>query len=63
MKPAKSTKKKPAVVKPKTKLNLNLAYVDEIADESASTAMVLRALIHTMANEIESLRAQLEDVK
>lgn len=64
MKPAKSTKKKAAAVQPKTKpLNVNLAYVDEIADESIATMMALRALIHRQADEIANLRAQLEDVK
>ena len=58
MKTAKRTKKA-AVVKPKT-LNTNLRYVDEIADESIATFMALRALIHRQADEIASLRAQLE---
>ena len=58
----KPTTKKAAAVKPKT-LNVNLAYVDEIADESIATFMALRALIHRQADEIANLRAQLEELK
>jgi len=59
MKTRKNTTKKAAAVKPKP-LNVNLDYVDQITDEATTTTMALRALIHTMANEIADLRAQLE---
>jgi len=54
MKPAKKTTKKAAVVKPKTDLNPNLDYVQEICDEAIATIMALNALIRSMANEKEA---------
>lgn len=61
MKTAKRTHKKVAQATAAAKeLNVNLAYVDEIADDSIATFMALRALIHTMADEIANLRQQLE---
>jgi hypothetical protein len=52
MKPAKkNTKKKAAVVKPKT---VNVEYVKQIADEATATVMALRALVVQLANELEA---------
>lgn len=52
---------KAAAVKSKTNhLNVNLDYVDEIADESIASLMAMRALIHQQADEIARLRAELE---
>lgn len=55
MKPAKSTKKKASARKaPKTNyLNVNVAYVQEIADEAVATIMALRALVEQLAAEKE----------
>ena len=64
MKPAKRKTKKVAKASAAAKqLNVNLDYVDQITDEATTTTMALRALIHTMANEIADLRAQLEACK
>jgi hypothetical protein len=63
MKPAKTPKKVAKAPAAAKQLNVNLAYVDEIADESIATFMALRALIHRQADEIANLRAQLEDRK
>jgi uncharacterized lipoprotein YmbA len=57
MKPAKSTKKKASASKaPKTNLNINVEYVEQIADESIATIMALRALVRQLANELEEVR-------
>ena len=54
MKTAKSTKKKAAAVKPKTRtLNVNIDYLEQIADEAISTIMALRALVVQLANQLE----------
>jgi|LakMenE18May11ns_1017448.scaffolds.fasta_scaffold7356347_1 hypothetical protein len=55
MKPAKGTKKKASARKaPKTNyLNVNVAYVQEIADEAVATIMALRALVEQLAAEKE----------
>ena len=54
MKPAKSTKKKAAAVKPKTSnLNVNVEYLEQIADEAISTIMALRALVRQLAMKPE----------
>ncbi len=54
MKPAKGTKKKAAAVKPKTSnLNVNVEYLEQIADESIATIMALRALVRQLAIELE----------
>ncbi len=54
MKPAKSTKKASARKAPKTNyLNVNVAYVQEIADEAIATIMALRALVEQLAAEKE----------
>jgi len=52
MKPAKRTKKA-AAVKPKTNLQVNLEYVEQIADEAIATVMVLRALVRQLAEKLE----------
>jgi hypothetical protein len=59
MKPAKSTKKKASARKaPKTtrNRNINVEYVEQIADESIATIMALRALVRQLANELEEAR-------
>jgi len=57
MKPAKSTKKKASARKaPKTTLNINVEYVEAIADESIATIMALRALVRQLATELEEAR-------
>lgn len=54
MKTAKSTKKKAAAVKPKTThLNVNVEYVEQIADESIATIMALRGLVRMLVQELE----------
>jgi hypothetical protein len=54
MKTAKTTKKKAAAVKPKT--NVNVEYVEEIADESIATIMALRSLVRLLAEELKGAR-------
>jgi hypothetical protein len=57
MKPAKSTKKKASAPKaPKTVYNVNVEYVEQIADESIATIMALRALVRQLATELEEAR-------
>jgi hypothetical protein len=57
MKPAKSTKKKASARKaPKTTLNVNVEYLEQIADESIATIMALRALVRQLAIELEEAR-------
>jgi hypothetical protein len=57
MKPAKSTKKKASARKaPKTTLNINVEYVEQIADESIATIMALRAVVRQLATELEEAR-------
>lgn len=56
MKPAKSKTKKAAAVKPKTNLNVNVEYLEQIADESIATIMALRALVRQLAIELEEAR-------
>jgi len=53
MKPAKSTKKASAKA-PKTNLQVNIEYVEQIADESIATIMVLRALVRQLAEKLEA---------
>jgi len=54
MKTAKGTKKKAAAVKPKTtNLNVNMEYVEQIADESIATLMALRSLVRMLVQELE----------
>jgi hypothetical protein len=54
MKTAKATKKKAAAVKPKT--NVNIEYVEAIADESIATIMALRGLVRLLAEELKEIR-------
>jgi len=57
MRPAKSTKKKASARKaPKTTLNVNVEYVEAIADESIATIMALRALVRKLATELQEAR-------
>jgi hypothetical protein len=56
MKPAKSTKKASAPKAPKTTLNVNVEYLEQIADESIATIMALRALVRQLAIELEEAR-------
>jgi hypothetical protein len=57
MKPAKSTKKKASAPKaPKTIHNVNVEYVEEIADESIATIMALRSLVRLLAEELKEIR-------
>jgi hypothetical protein len=57
MKPAKGTKKKASAPKaPKTTLNVNVEYLEQIADEAISTVMVLRALVAQLAIQLEEAR-------
>lgn len=56
MKPAKNTKKASARKAPKTHLNVNVEYVEAIADESIATIMALRALVRKLATELEEAR-------
>ena len=57
MKPAQGTKKKASARKaPKTNLNVNIEYVEEIADESIATIMALRALVRQLANALQEAR-------
>jgi hypothetical protein len=56
MKTAKGTKKASAPKAPKTTLNINVDYVEQIADEAISTIMALRALVRQLATELEEAR-------
>jgi len=57
MKPAKRTKKASAAKAPKTSnLNVNVEYLEQIADESIATIMALRALVRQLAIELEEAR-------
>jgi hypothetical protein len=54
MKTAKKTTKKAAAVKPKARnYNVNIEYVNEIADESIATIMALRSLIGQLVTQLE----------
>ena len=54
MKTAKKTTKKAAAVKPKARnYNVNLEYVNKIADESIATIMALRGLINQLVAQLE----------
>jgi hypothetical protein len=55
MKPAKSTKKKASARKaPKTTLEVNVKYVEQLADEAMTNVMVLRALVRQLATQLEA---------
>jgi hypothetical protein len=57
MKPAQGTKKKASARKaPKTIHNVNIEYVEAIADESIATIMALRALVRQLANALQEAR-------
>jgi hypothetical protein len=51
----KTTTKKAAAVKPEP-LNVNVEYVEQIADESIATIMALRALVRQLATELQEAR-------
>lgn len=53
MKTKKTTSKAPAVKAKTNYLNVNVAYVQEIADEAIATIMALRALVEQLAAEKE----------
>jgi hypothetical protein len=57
MKTAKTTKKA-AAVKPKTNLNVNVDYVNEICDEAIATLMALRSLVAQLAAQQEDRDAR-----
>jgi hypothetical protein len=54
MKKPKTTKKA-AAVKPEP-VNINVEYVEQIADESIATIMALRALVRQLADELKEAR-------
>jgi hypothetical protein len=57
MKPAQGTKKKASARKaPKTIHNVNIEYVEAIADESIVMIMALRALVRQLANALQEAR-------
>ena len=53
MKTAKKPKAKATAVKPPRKYNVNLAYVEKIADESIATIMAMRSLIARLVAQAE----------
>jgi hypothetical protein len=54
MKTAKKPKAKATAVKPKARhYNVNIEYVNEIADESIATIMALRSLIGQLVAQAE----------
>jgi hypothetical protein len=54
MKKPKTTKKA-AAVKPE-QANINVEYVEQIADESIATIMALRSLVRLLADELKEAR-------
>jgi hypothetical protein len=56
MKKKTTTKKASARKAPKTNLNVNVEYVEQIADESIATIMALRALVRQLANALQEAR-------
>ena len=54
MKKPKTTKKA-AAVQPKT-ANIDVEYVEQIADESIATIMALRSLVRLLADELKEAR-------
>jgi hypothetical protein len=56
MKPAKGTKKKASAPKAPKTTNINVEYLEQIADEAISTVMVLRALVAQLAIQLEEAR-------
>lgn len=61
MKPAKTTKKKvakaPAAAK-NSEINVNVEYVEQIADEAISIIMALRGLVRMLVAELEDRDAR-----
>jgi hypothetical protein len=54
MKTTKTTKKKSAAVKPEVRnIQVNVEYLEQIADEAIATVMALRALVVQLANQLE----------
>lgn len=61
MKPAKTTKKKVAkatAAAKNTGLNVNVEYIEQIADEAISTIMALRGLVRMLVAELEDRDAR-----
>ena len=56
MKKKTTTQKASARKAPKTNLNVNVEYVEQIADESIATIMALRALVRQLANALQEAR-------
>jgi len=56
MKPAKGTKKKASARKAPKTTNINVEYVEQIADESIATIMALRSLVRLLADELKEAR-------
>jgi hypothetical protein len=54
MKKPKTTKKS-AAVKPEP-VNVNVEYVEQIADEAIATIMALRSLVRLLADELKEAR-------
>jgi hypothetical protein len=52
----KTTKKVAKAPAPAKELNINVEYVEQIADESIATIMALRALVRQLATELEEAR-------
>ena len=58
MKTAKGTKKASARKAPKTNIEVNVEYLEQIADDAISTIMVLRALVAQLAMRQEDKDAR-----
>jgi hypothetical protein len=56
MKKPKKPKAKATAVKPPRNYNVNIEYVEAIADESIATIMALRALVRQLATELKEVR-------
>jgi hypothetical protein len=54
MKTAKGTKKASARKAPKTNLEVNVKYVEQLADEAMTNVMVLRALVRQLATQLDA---------
>jgi hypothetical protein len=52
----KTTKKVAKAPAPAKELNVNVEYLEQIADEAISTVMVLRALVAQLAIQLEEAR-------
>lgn len=51
----KTTTRKPAAVKPNP-ANINIEYLEQIADESIATIMAMRSLVRRLADELKEAR-------